>query len=1185
MKKLILFVFFISIILNYGQTECNPPSNDLFISGTGCFETNTGSWSAQGSNIMEVSTDDAQTGNQSLKISFVNDSGGGRIYFSSTKDLTTDLVVGTTYTVRCWAKVVNGSAKLRLDLKYGTDPDKIVLTNTFKEYQFTFQASSTQWDALTFSSMSTGEIVYIDDVAIVQGTNFDSSPIITQNPISKTVEEGDPVTFSVTATGSGPLSYQWQENGTNITDANNSSYTIASTTTTMNGYNYQCIVSNSNGSTTSNPAILTVNEIVPSPYDISITPSGDKLIISWPECEEGFVSYEVLRDGVTLTTTPLNTYTDIVGYQQTHCYEISPYFQDVQDGNINANDPHATPQCWYNSACGTTGENPNNINEWELVGPGGGGYFRSIRFGNNTSRIYLAGDRCGVYVSDDGGTSWRDGSVGLYNNVVEDIAVHPSNSDIAIVATQGGVYKTIDGGKDWKYIFDEVSPIQRNNNNDSIRVSAVAFNKKTPEIIYAGIGSYHPAGHKINTPNLWKSTNGGDSWVSIYNNNLSSNKDYSILSIDTHPLNENLILVSLKAGLYESKDGGSQWSQIAGPSIYAIYDPENSNIIYRADFGNYYPSSTSPITSRNMWILERDSLNAPWQKSKLADGLHQDNSYAEEIHIDPITKQLYIGNRNPKLSEGNQIYKYNFDNDKWEPIGFKKIPEPNYLNSATATSFDVRNGELVFTSGGTYKATDVDTRSNPDNTAWADLNSIKVGEDGYSKGRGNEFLDLFNVVADPQDSKILYAAIADNRLTKSNDGGNSWKEVDVPVVELSNDAKCISASWVAISPNNPKLLFLSVYDQAYGPSTERGTILRSTDGGNNWEIIKHNQLGFDKDNNVERHPSEIIFNGNTIFTHTYGGIRKSTDNGNTWTTVKALYGNRGHFAIAPSDSSIMYFALEKPNKQGQEYENGIWKSSDGGVSWDLDNSGELNKISNTSSIAVDPVNNNIVWLTQFGSPSKQNGGIWKVNMENKTAEQKFDKSVDDISSKIKYPNFKGIVIDPIYNQDMYAATAESGDYNFWRGQGIWKSTDSGKTWEAYSGIGHTSALGISMVNRHVFVGIDQRSAYRIKMRDSSLPKKAVSQKKENISNYYLAQNYPNPFNPTTKIKFSLKENNLTKLTIYNILGQKVVTLVNDFLTKGNHSYNFNASHLPSGIYFYRLESGNFVDNKKMLLVK
>jgi hypothetical protein len=85
--------------------------------------------------------------------------------------------------------------------------------------------------------------------------------------------------------------------------------------------------------------------------------------------------------------------------------------------------------------------------------------------------------------------------------------------------------------------------------------------------------------------------------------------------------------------------------------------------------------------------------------------------------------------------------------------------------------------------------------------------------------------------------------------------------------------------------------------------------------------------------------------------------------------------------------------------------------------------------------------------------------------------------------------------------------------------------------------------------------------------------------------FSLNQNYPNPFNPTTKISFNLAVDGKTSLSVYNVLGQKVATLVDKELAAGSHEVNFDASLLSTGVYFYKLESGNNLEIKKMMLLK
>jgi len=85
--------------------------------------------------------------------------------------------------------------------------------------------------------------------------------------------------------------------------------------------------------------------------------------------------------------------------------------------------------------------------------------------------------------------------------------------------------------------------------------------------------------------------------------------------------------------------------------------------------------------------------------------------------------------------------------------------------------------------------------------------------------------------------------------------------------------------------------------------------------------------------------------------------------------------------------------------------------------------------------------------------------------------------------------------------------------------------------------------------------------------------------------FELSQNYPNPFNPSTTIKFSIPEGSRVSLKIYNSLGQEIETLVNRFMEAGVHTVNFNAAGLISGMYFYRLDAGEFTQVRKMTLIK
>jgi hypothetical protein len=104
---------------------------------------------------------------------------------------------------------------------------------------------------------------------------------------------------------------------------------------------------------------------------------------------------------------------------------------------------------------------------------------------------------------------------------------------------------------------------------------------------------------------------------------------------------------------------------------------------------------------------------------------------------------------------------------------------------------------------------------------------------------------------------------------------------------------------------------------------------------------------------------------------------------------------------------------------------------------------------------------------------------------------------------------------------------------------------------------------------------------------------SVEDKQAIVSNFKLEQNYPNPFNPSTKIKFVIpsviaseaKQSQLVSLKVYDVLGNEIATLINEELSPGEYEVDFDSKQLTSGIYFYTLVAGSFVQTKKMLLLK
>jgi len=88
-----------------------------------------------------------------------------------------------------------------------------------------------------------------------------------------------------------------------------------------------------------------------------------------------------------------------------------------------------------------------------------------------------------------------------------------------------------------------------------------------------------------------------------------------------------------------------------------------------------------------------------------------------------------------------------------------------------------------------------------------------------------------------------------------------------------------------------------------------------------------------------------------------------------------------------------------------------------------------------------------------------------------------------------------------------------------------------------------------------------------------------------VKGFYLSQNYPNPFNPTTKIRYSVPGSEIVQIKVFDVLGKEIKTLLNEYKQTGTYEIEFDASNLTSGVYFYQLSAGIFVETKKMILLR
>jgi hypothetical protein len=133
--------------------------------------------------------------------------------------------------------------------------------------------------------------------------------------------------------------------------------------------------------------------------------------------------------------------------------------------------------------------------------------------------------------------------------------------------------------------------------------------------------------------------------------------------------------------------------------------------------------------------------------------------------------------------------------------------------------------------------------------------------------------------------------------------------------------------------------------------------------------------------------------------------------------------------------------------------------------------------------------------------------------------------------------------------------------------------------------GHTTVW-----TRFHFISDDQNTDIGVLIDDIAIyresPVTAVQEVTEEIPFVYsLTQNYPNPFNPSTTIEFALPKSAFVTLKIYNLLGEEVATLIAEQRAAGIHKFNWDARGLASGVYLYRLEAGDFMQTKKLILMR
>ena len=330
-------------------------------------------------------------------------------------------------------------------------------------------------------------------------------------------------------------------------------------------------------------------------------------------------------------------------------------------------------------------------------------------------------------------------------------------------------------------------------------------------------------------------------------------------------------------------------------------------------------------------------------------------------------------------------------------------------------------------------------------------------------------------------------------------------------------------------------------------------VLKTTNGGKNW--IRSSE------------PEEKIFSQCITFTDSLNGwmggkpypILRTTDGGDTW---KEAVIDSSNFSTLP------VFDIKFYNDKYGYACGGVVDCC--GIMWWTNNGGDFWYVIDTPSVALDPINqlhliDSINVLGVGGDFESLGYGVELVRTSNGGLN---------------------------WNFEQIGITGAAWDIDFRTGKEAWAplggegkliySLDSGKTWSQIFSPDSVSIFKLTFPDSLRGIGVGNGGAI-IKYKPNSTS--SVVKEQFLVTNYELEQNYPNPFNPTTTISYSIPKNEFIKLAIYNLLGEEIKVLINQFQLSGDHQVYFNSHELSGGVYFYTLKTSDYMSTKKMILMK
>jgi len=731
-----------------------------------------------------------------------------------------------------------------------------------------------------------------------------------------------------------------------------------------------------------------------------------------------------------------------------------------------------------------------------------------------------------VYFSANRGTNWAPANIGLPDYAVSSLAEGAAGNLFA-GTNGGGVYISTNNGTSWS--------------------------ADTAGLSYKSVSSFAVSGSNLfagtNGGGVFLSTNNGTNWTPV-NDGLSNANSLYVSSLVVSPTGtgDTNLFAGTKAGVFLSTNNGTSWTSVLSGNgdIYHLAVSSNgtggTNLFagysFETGLGGGIALSTNNGTSwSSINPSEYAGAVAILSLTALPNGTGGTNLYAGLLP-NPDIASLYTGG-GLLLSTDNGTSWTAIDKGLTNNIVETMAFTPNFTPNGP-------RGTNIFagTPAGIYLSTN-------NGTSWTPV--VDSGLTNLSVSSLGAFIQGGTNVT------YLFASAGKEGIFLSTDNGTSWAQADSGLSNL--DVTAFAFSPVTDRPV-PSWGETNVFAGTYFGRVYlyNGAVLPSMAS---WSEVDSGLI-----NNCGSVLTLAVYPAGTgaanLLAGTSNGVFLSTNSGTSWAQCGLANINVSSFAsdiigAGPAGGGGL-------NLFAGTFNSGIYLSTNNGTNWTPVDSGLTNTYIRALAVSSNGMTGGVSYIvagTDNGLFLSTNSGTsWvKTGLINTS----FVFSVSSLAVAVTAPN----------STDIFAGT----------NTGVFLSTNNGQSWSPVNtGLTNTSIN----VNSLIVSGTNLIAATSggIWIRPLSDMITGVKNQQYNLpANYSLQQNYPNPFNPSTIINYSVPKAGFVTIKVYNVLGKEVATLVDREKSAGNYSVQFNAGKLASGIYFYRMQSGSFVQTKKLTLLK